>query len=168
MDRVNQMREVQEMMVNYHVESGLRDYFMISRNDINCKNVFMVLRDKMLNGIKISKEGIVLNDHYNIEIVLKDIHCYSALFLDNRADCDERLLHIHKRGLEIFIKKNHDYGDAFATFGIVGILIRMNDKMERIMSIIKNGVIMVPESVEDTLLDLHNYATMCLMLYNEK
>ena len=70
--------------------------------------------------------------------------------------------------LEVFKKKNHDYGDAFARFGTVGVLMRIEDKLQRLRSIDKKGVQLVDdESMKDTLLDLHNYAAMALILMKE-
>ena len=54
-------------------------------------------------------------------------------------------------------KKNTDYGDAFAEFGVIGVLMRIEDKIKRSRSITKNGVNLVnDESIRDTMLDLHN------------
>ena len=36
---------------------------------------------------------------------------------------------------EIFRKKNADYGDAFATYGTVGVLVRIGDKLARFSNI---------------------------------
>ena len=81
----------------------------------------------------------------------------------------EQMKKIHDETLEVFRKKNTDYGDSFATYGIIGILIRIEDKMRRAISISKNGVNLVKdEGIRDTLLDLHNYAAMGLMLLDEK
>jgi len=75
---------------------------------------------------------------------------------------------IQERGLDLFTKKNRDYGDAFATYGIIGVLIRIQDKIMRSITITQNGVNLVQdECMEDTLLDLHNYAAMGLMLMEE-
>lgn len=65
-------------------------------------------------------------------------------------------------------KKNHDYGDSFgksiAEHGYIAGVIRMEDKMNRIKSLIKNGGAHVKdESLCDTLLDLANYAIMLSM-----
>jgi hypothetical protein len=47
--------------------------------------------------------------------------------------------------------------------------MRIEDKIQRSLSITKNGVNLInDESIKDTLLDLHNYAAMALMLLNEK
>jgi hypothetical protein len=81
----------------------------------------------------------------------------------------EQMKQIHSVALELFTKKNPDYGDAFAEFGVIGVLMRIEDKIKRSLSITKNGVNLVnDEGIRDTLLDLHNYAAMALMLLNEK
>jgi hypothetical protein len=75
---------------------------------------------------------------------------------------------IQKEALELFTKKNSDYGDAFAKYGLIGVLMRIEDKMQRAMSITKNGVTLInDESLRDTLIDLHNYSAMALMLFDE-
>jgi hypothetical protein len=72
---------------------------------------------------------------------------------------------IQRKALEVFKKKNADYGDAFAKHGLIGVLIRIEDKIQRALSISKSGVTLVDsESLQDTLLDLHNYAAMALLL----
>ena len=37
----------------------------------------------------------------------------------------ESLQKVMKEGLELFSRKNKDYGDAFADCGTVGVLVRM-------------------------------------------
>jgi hypothetical protein len=81
------------------------------------------------------------------------------------TDRVEQFANIQTSALEIFKKKNADYGDAFAKHGLVGVLIRIEDKIQRALSISKSGVTLVDsESLQDTLLDLHNYAAMALLL----
>ena len=81
----------------------------------------------------------------------------------------EQMETIQNEGLELFKKKNADYGDAFAKYGIIGVLMRIEDKIQRSLSITKNGVNLVKdENIRDTLLDLHNYAAMGLMLIDEE
>ena len=80
----------------------------------------------------------------------------------------EQMKQIQSNALELFRKKNIDYGDAFAKFGVIGVLMRIEDKIQRSLSITNNGVNLVnDEGIKDTLLDLHNYAAMALMLLNE-
>jgi elongation factor P--beta-lysine ligase len=80
----------------------------------------------------------------------------------------EQMEKIQKEALDLFTKKNIDYGDAFAKYGVIGVLMRIEDKLQRSMSITKNGVNLInDEGIRDTLLDLHNYSAMALMLLDE-
>ena len=80
----------------------------------------------------------------------------------------EQMKKIQKEALELFTKKNIDYGDAFAKYGVIGVLMRIEDKLQRSMSITKNGVNLInDEGIRDTLIDLHNYSAMALMLLDE-
>ena len=80
----------------------------------------------------------------------------------------EQMKTIQRKALELFTRKNIDYGDAFAKYGVIGVLMRIEDKMHRIMSITKNGVNLIQdEGIRDTLIDLHNYSAMALMLLDE-
>jgi hypothetical protein len=79
-----------------------------------------------------------------------------------------QMIQVQQSALELFKKKNSDYGDAFAKFGVIGVLIRIEDKIQRSLSISKNGISLVDdEKIRDTLIDLHNYAAMAIMLLDE-
>ena len=76
---------------------------------------------------------------------------------------------VQKEGLALFKRKNADYGDAFANYGPIGVLIRMGDKIQRLVSITDREIALVDdESLRDTLIDLHNYSAMAVMLMDEK
>ena len=76
---------------------------------------------------------------------------------------------VHDEAIDLFSRKNRDYGDAFANYGTVGVLVRMGDKIMRLQSISKNGIQLVnDERLRDTLIDLHNYAGMAVMLLDEE
>jgi len=81
----------------------------------------------------------------------------------------EQLKNIQDTCRDLFAKKNNDYGDAFADHGIVGVMVRIGDKMSRFTNISKKGIeISVDnETMKDTLMDLHNYAAMAIMLLEE-
>lgn len=88
----------------------------------------------------------------------------------------KQYLTIHQEAFTLFCQKNQDYGDAFSTFGPLGVMVRIQDKLMRFINLQKNmetnqhaiQQIQVPnESLEDTLIDLHNYAAMALMLLRE-
>lgn len=67
---------------------------------------------------------------------------------------------------EIYIRKNKDYGNSFVKscgeFGLVSPAIRMTDKLNRFKQLI-NSKPEVDESIQDTLLDLANYAILTYM-----
>jgi len=80
----------------------------------------------------------------------------------------DQMKKIQNEAFELFTKKNTDYGDSFAKYGVIGVLMRMEDKLQRYMSITKNGINLVnDEGIRDTLIDLHNYAAMAIMLLDE-
>ena len=81
----------------------------------------------------------------------------------------EQMMKVQSEGLELFKKKNSDYGDAFASYGPIGVLVRMGDKIRRLQSVTKSSLTLVnSESLRDTLIDLHNYSAMAIMLLDEK
>ncbi len=80
----------------------------------------------------------------------------------------EQYKKVHEESLALFTKKNKDYGDAFADNNVIGVLVRMGDKIRRLQSITKNKISLVDdESLRDTLIDLHNYSAMAIMLLDE-
>lgn len=74
------------------------------------------------------------------------------------------------RMLEITTKKNNDYGGVsdpfknFRDFGELGLLVRMSDKFARLRTAIaeRRDFEVSDESVEDTCVDLANYALLLL------
>ena len=69
-----------------------------------------------------------------------------------------------KDRLLVYLCKNRDYGDsfneAFWKYGDVSALVRMEDKVNRYMSLQRNEATVHDESLQDTLLDLFNYMMM--------
>lgn len=68
----------------------------------------------------------------------------------------------------LYDNKNRDYGDSFGQsfkkWGLPMSCIRLGDKLNRLESFAMNKSMQVNnESVEDTLIDLANYAIMTLM-----
>ena len=81
----------------------------------------------------------------------------------------EQMKEVQQEALNLFKRKNADYGDSFATFGPIGVIVRMQDKINRLISVSKTNINCVKdESLRDTLIDLHNYSAMAIMLMDEK
>ena len=75
---------------------------------------------------------------------------------------------VQTEAFDLFQKKNKDYGDSFANFGPIGVIVRMGDKINRLSNITTSSVSFVKtESLRDTLIDLHNYSAMAIMLMDE-
>ena len=71
--------------------------------------------------------------------------------------------------------KGRDYSEIqdcfsnFRDFGWKGVVVRMGDKFQRIKMFTKKGELEIKsETVEDTLLDLINYAFYTLIMYREE
>tara|TARA_B110000444_G_scaffold165547_1_gene154714 strand:+ start:220 stop:579 length:360 start_codon:yes stop_codon:yes gene_type:complete len=95
-------------------------------------------------------------------------HYLDISSLDKTYNRVDQMKAVQNEGLELFKKKNADYGDAFAKYGVVGILVRMGDKIARLQSISTKSVSLVnTESLRDTLIDLHNYSAMAIMLLDQ-
>lgn len=83
--------------------------------------------------------------------------------MTNRADLHQE---VTKELLETYIKKNTDYGDSFNVAlditGPAGVVPRLLDKTLRINQL-TSATALVEESLEDSALDLANYAIMYVM-----
>lgn len=92
----------------------------------------------------------------------------------NRDCASELHKDICKRLLDIYVKKNQDYGNSFDEsldkFGLIASATRINDKVNRFSSLCtgKKKAKVVEEGVKDTLMDLANYAIMTIMWLEEK
>lgn len=84
----------------------------------------------------------------------------------------EKHLKICEELNEIYVNKNHDYGDSFGeTFrklGIISAVTRITDKTNRLQSLCINQQKVSDESIRDTLMDLANYAIMTIIELDEE
>ena len=69
--------------------------------------------------------------------------------------------------IQLHTSKNKDYGNAFSQsyneFRAVMSIIRINDKLNRLKTLVRQNSEVKTESVTDTLIDLANYAVMTIM-----
>lgn len=90
----------------------------------------------------------------------------------------KKLLAIHEelagKARDIMTAKNHDYaheGDVFRNFrryGTFGVLVRLSDKLARLDSFEENEEFAVAnEKLEDTIVDIINYAVIYLAMKQE-
>lgn len=72
---------------------------------------------------------------------------------------------------ETLVAKNAGYGNSFEKsykkHGLVSAVIRLEDKLNRLESLVKNEA-QVNESIDDTLLDIAGYAILTLIARSEE
>ena len=111
-------------------------------------------------------------------------------------ECIDELLKNFDKAYKLWCRKQSDYGCGNIKLGLeissdssdppnqnhtqnrtlaqLGIIIRMNDKIHRLLNIYRKNIFYergeeVPdESIEDTCIDLMNYANMLIVLKNDK
>lgn len=88
---------------------------------------------------------------------------------------DDLIRQMFESDMELLRRKGYDYAgeqDALTNlreYGVHGVIVRLNDKINRLKSIDRNGWIEVKtESVSDTLLDISNYAYLARVLLWEQ
>ena len=68
---------------------------------------------------------------------------------------------------EMFVKKNADYGNSFEKsldeWGLIVSAMRTQEKLDRVKTSLKQELKVKDESVEDSFLDIANYAIMTVM-----
>ena len=80
--------------------------------------------------------------------------------IEPRDAVEEEIVAIINDLKELLLKKHRDYGtNNLDEFGSFGILLRVSDKRQRLLNLIKNeNRAEVNETLEDTWLDIAGYA----------
>ena len=85
----------------------------------------------------------------------------------------DRFEKITKEMHDLYLIKNKNYGDSFSKqfkeYGLTSVCIRLEDKLNRLKSLNKQGVKanIDDESIKDTLIDLANYSILAIMEMQE-
>ncbi|MGM9544214.1 MAG: nucleotide modification associated domain-containing protein [Romboutsia timonensis] len=114
-------------------------------------------------------KGDFNRDRFVLVLDEEDAVLSEEMLPDNIIKHKELLDKMHK----LYRAKNKDYGNSanstYEMYGDLAYAVRINDKMNRINSLIKNGKAEVKdESLDDTILDLANYCVMWLIDRNDK
>ena len=83
----------------------------------------------------------------------------------------EHKIQLHKELIDylhnLYIAKNTDYGDSvhdtYEKYGLVSFLVRLEDKLNRARTLSKKEALVNDEKIEDTLLDMANYAILAVI-----
>lgn len=112
-----------------------------------------------LPEIYVSREGNLTNDFSTL--------CKQ---LDIQTQAGREALRIALENVKLLDAKQRDYGSKnISSFGLFGVVVRMNDKFERIKNLLTNRrKSAVNESIRDSFRDISNYAIIALLVESKK
>ena len=91
---------------------------------------------------------------------------YKRLFGSNKEK-PIQFSDILKEMQELYLKKNHDYGNSFSEtiqeFGFTPAIARINDKLKRVKQMVGGEPMQVKESMRDNLIDIANYCILTII-----
>jgi len=146
--------------------------------EIDQENNFTLLNDdiyvyslklykkELFQNITVSSSIICLKEPRSIFETLINITLLSLNYMHNRnkTTCKKDIIQTNQL---LFQKKNEDYGNSFVDFGLIGIIVRLNDKINRLLTLLSKTSPKTPqvsdECIEDTINDLYNYGIIALM-----
>ncbi len=161
-DRVEQMKHV-HIQVDLHMFSHEYYHFSASIPQLQ------LLNNQLKDELTIKTNSISFLDKFELDVkaILLSMNSVTGRILSEKQNVS--LTSIRNRAIELFAKKNADYGDAFAEYGVLGVIVRIGDKIFRLKTLTdkanKNKQVK-DESIKDTLEDLFNYTAMAVMLLN--
>lgn len=96
-----------------------------------------------------------------INLIFKELNC--------QEEQTKVIIEIILGDVTLFDKKQHDYGPGnIAKFGVQGVLVRTNDKLERLINLNKQNKTPANESIVDTWQDLSVYGVIARTLLDDK
>ena len=88
-----------------------------------------------------------------VEVLFKELEC--------QEEQTKIIIELILEDIKLFDKKQHDYGpNNISKFGVQGVLVRTNDKLERLINLYKNDRNPENESIDDTWQDLSIYGVI--------
>jgi len=75
---------------------------------------------------------------------------------------------IHEECLNDFNLKRAEYGDSLNHYGLIGVLMKLEEKIKQNIHVSKSGIELVPsEHLRNTLVDLYNHTAMAMILLDQ-
>lgn len=120
-------------------------------------------QQELLDNFTISNMKIEIRSSIRLleDLIIK-LHSICVLLLNS-----ENMTDIYNNCYLTFQLKNADYGNSFVDFGLIGIIVRINDKINRLKKITVTTPNIINEKIEDTLMDLINYTIISHLIINE-
>jgi hypothetical protein len=103
----------------------------------------------------------------NLSPVASHIHQLCCDGSSGNLDLEEAMADVMVKVFETFKKKQASYGSGnISSFGEFGVLVRMNDKMERLKNLVAKNKDnpLQDETIDDTYLDLADYALIAVLV----
>lgn len=127
------------------------------------------LKKDLLNNLSVSHVSIQINNEGHSQTrPLKD--CLVKLAVNSLTILSKlkktTTKSIISSNTKLFEDKNADYGNSFVDFELIGIIVRLNDKINRILNLGESAsseAMKINEKIEDTINDLYNYCVIGLM-----
>lgn len=131
--------------------------------------VLQEIKDEIFNNLRISTRSIyiIVQTTMTKDVALKQ--CLIKMAINSLAILSKikniTIENIIISNTKLFEKKNFDYGNSFSDFELIGIIVRLNDKINRILNLgeAPPEIMQVNEKIEDTINDLYNYCVIGLM-----
>ena len=110
---------------------------------------------------ELAKESMVSAKEYH-----ENVHKFSNIPYKPKTKV-ERHFEIVKGLNNLYARKNADYGDSvhdtYMKYGLTSFLVRLEDKLNRARTLSKQDALVTDEKLEDTLLDMANYAILAVL-----
>ena len=129
--------------------------------------------DTVFTITSLSEDGLICTCSFDKGLNIIDLYCsnvehYKTFTNPMQVTREQEFELLTKQMLEIFRKKNADYGDSttqtFNEFGLTSYAVRLNDKLNRIKSFCRKGELEVKdESVVDSLMDMASYCLLAVI-----
>lgn len=99
---------------------------------------------------------------------------------DSYPETVDKFADIQSENYGVFLQKQHDYGARNISLGgdmdhdddkklaLIGITIRLNDKVQRLLNLVKGGEDPQNESIRDAFLDISNYGAIAQVVMDGK
>jgi hypothetical protein len=153
--------------------SQIEEYSQNMMSELLDKNVFVysmqIYKNKLMSLISQTdnETETIVSIQKPYKELFKSLFNISILSLDYLSKKNQKSKkEIIEANRDLFIRKNQDYGNSFEDFKLIGIIVRLNDKINRICTLLEKrstGPQVNDEAIEDTINDLYNYGILALM-----
>ena len=150
-------------LIKYY--DGNNDFTTLNNEIFVCS--LKTYKEQLFEHIYKTSYAIKLKNTKAIYEVLVNISLLCLNHMNNMDEKNSKSIIIETNRL-LFQKKNTDYGNSFVDCGLIGVLVRLNDKINRLLTLLSSSnqnssnMQVNDERIEDTINDLYNYCIIAL------